>query len=162
MDTWPNDAKQITRVVAGIQKVSTACSHIADRTLEEQFGFGNSQFKILWVLYHHEAGVAQKDIANWRNQTQAAISRQMHILKAQGLIEWRKDAEDKRAYVIALTAAGREFTERATKLLVKTYKPDFAVLSVKEMQHMGDSLEKIFERLCNYKQVNQGGNFGKD
>lgn len=135
-----------------MQRAATASTRIADKVLMTNCGFAQSQFKLLWVLYRHEPGVAQKTIAFWLNQTEAAISRQVHILKKLGLVESYRDG-DKRTNKIMLTPEGREFTETATATLVEAYAPEMDVLSATEQEVLAGLLDRLNERLCNKKNI---------
>lgn len=151
MDTWPIESQRIVWIASGIQRVSAACTRRADKVLLETCGFTHSQFKLLWMLYRHEAGMPQNVIANWLNQTEAGVSRQVGILIKQGLVSRSADPDDKRTHIITLTSDGREFTETATASLVEAYAPDFAALSPEEQEQFILLLEKLFSRMCGYK-----------
>jgi len=134
----------IPGLATNIHKTSTVLGRIADATLQESYGQGISQFKIVWMLSKHPEGVLQTTIANWLNQTEAAVSRQVAILKREGLISKRVDPNNRRNHMIALTSNGKAFAEDAMQALVKAYKPCFKALSQTEQTTLNALLEKLF------------------
>ena len=153
MDTWPKEVQRITRIAAGVQRLSAVFTRLNDKVLQDNCGFKNSQFKILWVLYRNEQGIPQNMFGGWLNQTEAAVSRQVGLMKREKLIELRKDSEDRRTSYIVLTDGGREFTETATRALIEAYAPDIAVLNSEEQEAFAVTLEKLFYRMCDKKQM---------
>ena len=133
-----------SNLATNIHRLSSVLGRVADSTLQECCGFGMSQFKILWVLRKHQEGVLQTSIASWLSLTEAAVSRQIGLLKHQGLIKKQIDPENRRNHVIMLTADGIKFAENAMDELLKEYQPFFAVLSQKEQSELNAMLEKIF------------------
>ncbi len=134
----------ISTLATNVHRLSTVLGRIGDHTLQDCCGFGISQFKILWMLSIHEEGVLQTTIASWLNQTEAAVSRQVGLLKEEGLITKQVDPANRRNHVIVLSAKGSEFAENAMKALVKEYKPYFGALTTAEQDTLNSLLEKVF------------------
>ena len=137
----------LSEIATNIHRLSTVLGRVADRTLQDSYGYGMSQFKILWMLHKHGEGVLQTDIAGWLNQTEAAVSRQIRLLHDQGLVTVDVDPENRRNHIIALNETGAVFAEKAMKVLLKEYEPFFTELSEAEMQALNQLLEKIFYKV---------------
>lgn len=144
----------ISELATNIHRLSTVLGRVADRTLQDCCGFGVSQFKILWILHTHAEGVLQTNIADWLNQTEAAVSRQIALLEQDGMITNEVDQSNRRNHIIRLTAEGRQLAENAMSHLTKKYEPFFASLSQNERQGLNDALEKIFYTVtkCEYNE----------
>lgn len=134
----------VSELATNIHRLSTVLGRMADGTVQECCGFGMSQFKILWMLHKHHEGVLQTNIANWLNQTEAAVSRQVALLQQDGLIDKQIDPNNRRNHVIMLSAKGKEFSENAMQALVHKYKPFFDILNEDEQANLNVMLEKIF------------------
>jgi|GEM_PF-7118962 len=134
----------ISEVATNLHRLSNVLGRVADRTLQDEYGLGMSQFKILWILRKHGEGVLQTNIADWCNQTEAAISRQINLLKRDKLIEKIVDPKNRRNHIIHLSNKGREFADEAMGLLVKEYKPLFSVLTKSQQDVLNQLLEKVF------------------
>lgn len=134
----------ISELATNIHRLSTVLGRLGDGTVQECCGFGMSQFKILWILRKHEAGVLQTNIATWLNQTEAAVSRQIGLLVQEGLIDKQIDPSNRRNHMILLSVEGKKFAENAMQALVAEYKPYFDVISPKEQEQLNKLLEKIF------------------
>lgn len=138
----------IAQTATNIHRLSSVLGRIADRKLQDTYGLGMSQFKILWMLNKHKEGVLQTTIATWLSQTEAAISRQIGLLKDDHLIEKRADPKNKRNHIIVLTSSGKKFAEDAMQVLVKEYKPFFAAITIDERRALNEILEKVFNVAC--------------
>jgi DNA-binding MarR family transcriptional regulator len=133
------------RVIAtNIHRLSMIMGRITDGALQNRYGFGLSQYKILWALYTHTEGVRQSDIAAWLNLTEAAVSRQMKNMGEQELIESHVDDQNRRSHIVCLTEKGRQFAAEAMKTLGQAYEQHFAVLSASEQAQLADLLQRLF------------------
>ena len=140
----------IALIATNLHRCSSVLGRIADRKLQDEYDLGMSQFKILWMLKKHESGVLQTTIASWLSQTEAAVSRQIGVLKGEGLIEKKTDPKNRRNHIIVLTREGNNFAEEAMQMLVKEYKPLFNKLTNKEQEALNGMLEKVFFTACEY------------
>jgi DNA-binding MarR family transcriptional regulator len=134
----------ISQLATNIHRLSNVLGKVGDRTLQDGYGFGISQFKIIWMLHHHSEGVLQTTIASWLTQTEAAVSRQIGLLNDDGLIKKHVDPQNRRNHVIMLSNKGKALADDAMKSLVKEYKPYFAGLSAAEQDVLNAMLEKVF------------------
>ena len=67
----------------------------SDEALRERLGIGYSQFKILMAA-KHRSGLKQNDIASYLGQTEASVSRQIKLMKANGLLSVQVDPANRR------------------------------------------------------------------
>ena len=140
-------------LATNIHRLSAVLAKIADGNLQECCGFGMSQFKILWMLKTHESGVLQTTIANWLNQTEAAVSRQIGLLKQDGLIDKMVDPQNRRNHIIVLSAKGKELAGSSMDAVVEQYTPYFNVLSKAQQSQLNSMLEKIFYSVVSKKHM---------
>src|SRR4051812_18773012 len=97
----------------------------SDQTLREQLGIGLSQYKILMVLEWNPR-TGQKSIAISLGQTEAAVSRQIKLLKEKGLLETRIDPNNKRKHITVPTPQGMQHTEAADNILRRSLSSEFS------------------------------------
>lgn len=95
-----------------------------DVILLEQIGIGFSQYKILRSLQHQDS-VQQKQIAQYLGQTEASISRQIHVLEGQGFIKNVVRKENRREHIITLTDKGEKLLDNAVIIVTKYHAPMF-------------------------------------
>lgn len=72
-----------------LHHLGTALDRQSDLLLQDKFGLGFSQFKIMLALKQKD-GVQQKQIAHTLGQTEASISRQIKLLVNMGLVSSKK------------------------------------------------------------------------
>lgn len=129
-----------------LHKIGAMMERSSDLILESEFGIGYSQFKILFTLEHHPA-IHQKEIAHFLGQTEASISRQIKLLRADGLITVAKAREDKKKHVITASTKGKRIASEAFVLLNARYQPILADLTATEQQKLASSLSSVHDRL---------------
>lgn len=100
-----------------------------------------SQFMFLLVIQKHPES-SQKIIADARQLTPAAISRQIEILIKKGWVVREKTSYSKREYILSLTPQGKKLLEQAKKVLDKQRNRIFEDVDYKEL----DQVEKIIDK----------------
>src|SRR5690606_2794551 len=105
----------------------------SDQTLQEQLGIGFSQFKIMMVLGWNPS-IQQRQIADKLGQTEASISRQIKLLKDQGILNSHVNPENRRVHITRLTPKGERLSEQAMRILNSYHAPTFAKLSDRQQQ----------------------------
>src|SRR6478735_5929387 len=113
---------------------------VSESVIQESCGFGMAQFRVLWVLHTHQEGVQQNAIARWLNLTEAAISRQLQLMKEQGLLTIMIDNEDRRSRLVMLTPEGREFTQNGISKLAEAHAPSFSGLNLDQQKQLIEML----------------------
>lgn len=130
-----------------LQKLSFVLAKQSDQVLQEQLGIGFSQFKILMVLGWNPS-VRQRHIAEKLGQTEAAISRQIQLLKDDGLLTVKVNPENRREHITAPTAKGEKLCEKAMELLNNYHAPMFARLSDRQRERLHEYLSTMLEHVC--------------
>lgn len=114
----------------------------SDEVLHHHFGFGFSQFKIL-IAAKHRAGLTQGDIANFLGQTEASVSRQLKIMKKQGLIKAKPAEANRRKHSVMLTDKGLELLAQASSVIDAAHASTFGSLGYKEQELMKQLVERL-------------------
>ncbi len=121
--------------------------HQSDEALRRELGIGFSQFKILMAA-KHRSGLKQNDIAAYLGQTEASISRQIKLMKSDGLLMVQTDPENRRARSIILSQKGTELGRRCVEILQATHAAVFGSLSFSEQKLMQELLERLINKAC--------------
>ncbi|MEI7522032.1 MAG: MarR family winged helix-turn-helix transcriptional regulator [Candidatus Saccharibacteria bacterium] len=130
-----------------MQRLSFLLARQSDQILQEQLGIGHSQFKILMVL-GWDPNIGQKCIADKLGQTEAAISRQIKLLKELGMLTSEINQTNRREHITVLTAKGQRLTEKALEVLNSYHAPMFELLSDKQNERLHESLSIMHEYVC--------------
>lgn len=130
-----------------IQHLAAVMGRQTDQVLQEQLGIGLSQFKILMVLEWNPR-VGQRAIADSLGQSEAAVSRQIKLLKAKGLLVSKKDPANRRKHITTPTPLGMQITEAASAILRRSFSPDFAGLGDDQLTRLTASLQQLHRVIC--------------
>ncbi len=124
----------------------------SDQVLQERLGIGFSGFKIMSTL-QKSPHIQQKQIAESLGQTEASISRQIKLLKDQGLLQSVRRPENRREHITTLTAKGDRYTDEATSILNEYHAPMFEGLSEKQQAALLESLQVLHQASCDPTKV---------
>ena len=130
-----------------VQHLSDVMGRQSDQVLQEQLGIGLSQYKILMVLEWNPR-VQQRAIADSLGQSEAAISRQIKLLKAKGLLLSKVDPGNRRKHITAPTPLGMQVTEAATNILRRNFGPDFSGLGEDKLLQLITGLQQLHRIVC--------------
>ncbi len=119
----------------------------SDEALHAQLGVGFSQFKILMAA-KKRTGLKQNDIASYLGQTEASVSRQIKIMKADGLLIVQVDPNNRRARSIVPTDKGVILGKKCVEVLEVTHATVFGSLSFAEQKLMRELLERLTNKAC--------------
>ena len=125
-----------------LQHVAALLARDSEQVLQERFGIGLSQLRIMKVLQTNTR-MLQKDIANMLGQTEASISRQIKILEDDNLTATHINSRNRRQHVISLTTKGHRLAAAAQLGLQSFNAPVYDVLSVKQQAEFLHMLEKL-------------------
>lgn len=131
-----------------LQRLAFCLNRQSDKVLQEELGIGFSQFKILMIL-QWRPNVQQKQIADNLGQTEASISRQIKLLKDDGLLATEINPNNKREHITKPTPRGIKMTEKALDVLNSYHRPMFAKLDAKQQQQLHEGLSVMYEYACN-------------
>ncbi|HUD07323.1 MAG TPA: MarR family winged helix-turn-helix transcriptional regulator [Candidatus Saccharimonadales bacterium] len=132
-----------------LQHISTLLARDIDQILLEQLGIGNTQFKIMEVIYSNPKP-KQKFIAFALGQTEAAISRQIRVLVKMGVIRMVIDSRNRRVHMAILTQKGHRMTEAASDIIEKYYSPFLKSLHSKKQDQLLELLKIIDKNICKF------------
>lgn len=130
-----------------LHHLGTALDRQSDLLLQDKFGLGFSQFKIMLALKQKD-GVQQKQIAHTLGQTEASISRQIKLLVNMGLVSSKKNNENRRQAITTLTAKGSHVTAQAVASLETHYSPLFSQLSPAQLEAFQRVVGILHSRVC--------------
>lgn len=130
-----------------LHRLSFLLARQSDQVLQEQLGIGFSQFKILHVLAWNPS-VQQRQIADKLGQTEAAISRQISLLKESGMLITRINPENRREHITVPTPKGERLTAKAREILNSYHAPMFEQMSEKQREKLLESLNIMHDYLC--------------
>ena len=114
----------------------------SNEALRRQLGVGFSQYKILNAA-RHSLGLKQNDIARYLGQTEASVSRQIKLMKAEGLLSVQVEPENRRARSIVLTDKGADLARRCIEVLEHAHANVFGSLSYAEQKMMRELVERL-------------------
>lgn len=119
----------------------------SDEALRERLGIGYSQFKILMAA-KHRSGLKQNDIASYLGQTEASVSRQIKLMKANGLLSVQVDPANRRSRSIVLTDKGGQMGKECVAVLEQAHAATFGSLSFSEQKMMQELLDRLTAKAC--------------
>lgn len=118
-----------------------------DQVLQEQLGIGLSQYKILMVLEWNPR-VQQRSIADSLGQTEASISRQIHLLTGKGLLISKRDPGNRRKHITVPTPLGMQVTEAASNIMRRSFGPEFSTLGEDQLLQLIGNLQQLHRAIC--------------
>ncbi|WP_206613605.1 MarR family winged helix-turn-helix transcriptional regulator [Parahaliea mediterranea] len=123
--------------------------HSAARLLRRNFdrrarehGLTRSRWQVLWHLAQRE-GVKQAELAESMDVAPISLTRQLDNLEQEGLVERRRDDNDRRCFRIYLTEAARPALAVLRDLAQATRAQALDGLSAREV----DQLQKLLGRV---------------
>lgn len=130
-----------------LQHTAAAMARQSDEMLQNALGIGYSQFKIMLTLQSNPR-VKQRDIAHKLGQTEASISRQIHLMHDDGLLRTVVRPENKREHLTSLTPKGERLAVRAQEILNQHYAPMLNALSDHQKQQFMEALGVLHDAVC--------------
>jgi DNA-binding MarR family transcriptional regulator len=114
----------------------------ADEILEREAGVGLSAARIMSVLSGSKPS-SQRLVAVELRQTEANVSRQLHNMKKQGLVNITRNKKDSRQRDVTLSAKGARHYQQAEKLLKKQQSQVLKQLNASETAAMDQAAQKL-------------------
>lgn len=133
-----------------IHKAVFVMDKVADSTLQNKLDITLSQFLILMAIEHH-TNVSQIEIANFLELTQAAVSRQIEVLRNKKLITISQNEENRRENILHPTSLGQKLFREAGKILDETFENLYKVMNNSEKEQLEKSLDKLLFSVCGKK-----------
>jgi len=129
-------------IITKLQRLAFRIERHADQILLEKLGIGFSQFKIIHELERNPKA-KQNQLARALGQTEASISRQVKIMRADRLMITSINSSNKREHITTLTPKGARIKEAATESLDKLYKSLIEDLSSKDIDRLNKTIDSI-------------------
>ncbi|OGL24918.1 hypothetical protein A2884_02200 [Candidatus Saccharibacteria bacterium RIFCSPHIGHO2_01_FULL_48_12] len=106
---------------------------VSDELLLKEVGIGLSQARIMSVL-HPSVAKSQKLVATALSQTEANVSRQLRVMKKDGLVHVAKNKKDGRQKDVTLTVKGIKKYDQAKDILKDQQSRLLKLLSNSEVE----------------------------
>jgi len=136
------ETDQTTLIHSLLHHLSAVFNRECDQLLQEQFGIGFAQFKILDALSKNPA-TQQKHLAITLGQTEASISRQIKLLQQRDFIDTRVNPENHREHHTVLTYKDQRLTEAAQQILGSFYMASLQHMPVKQQTQLLELLSQV-------------------
>jgi len=141
--------QQTRDITYNLHKVVFLMDKLADKVLAEKLAVSFSQFKVLMAIDHKT--VCQKEIADYWDTTEAAVSRQIEILVNEKLISRKEDSENRRKNILMITKRGGEILEKGYKVLDDANAVLYDSLNLDERKILVEGLRKVLNKICKDK-----------
>jgi DNA-binding MarR family transcriptional regulator len=122
--------------------LSYVLQHSAEEMLEAEAGVGLSAARIMSVL-SRSSPVSQRVVATQLRQTEANISRQLQVMKKNGLVSIARNKKDSRQRDVMLTAKGTSKYQAAQKVLKKQQRQLLKILNTGEVAALENAAQKL-------------------
>lgn len=124
-------------------------SHMAQRAITDaalrELGLGVKDFGALSVLVE-EGPMSQQQLGERQGIDRTTMVAIVDHLERRGLVERRRNAEDRRAYSLHATAKGRRVRQRADEAERRAEDEFLAVLSLKERRQLKLLLRRLLSQ----------------
>lgn len=130
-----------------IHKAVFVIDKTADSSLQRKMNLTLSQFLILMNVVQ-KPGLTQIEIALFLEVTQAAVSRQIDILKNKNLISIKKNEENRRENLLFPTTLGQSTFDKSHQILDEAFDELYSAMNVKEKENLEKSLDKLLSSVC--------------
>ncbi len=118
----------------------------SDQILFEKLGIGFSQYKILHAL-NKNPRYTQKQLASLLGQTEASVSRQIKIMRENGILSSSINPKNRREHLTLLSTKGLRIHEAAYESLEKYNKKLLENIDDKERKKLESILDKLYIHL---------------
>src|SRR2546425_6485321 len=116
----------------------------ASRIFFEQWDLSPSQFNVLHLLYGRPEGCTQIELSRSLIMHRSNVTGLVDRLEARGRVRRRESANDRRAYRVVLTSAGRKLVQRILPRYYEAAEKVWGGLSV----HRANQLVAELDRVC--------------
>jgi len=133
-----------TRALNTYTKLMRAAESVTGRTSGHmtQAGLTVSQFGVLEALYH-KGPLCQRDIAAKILKSSGNMTLVIDNLEKSGLVQRRRDTDDRRFYTVHLTEAGSRLIAETFRAVEAAIVANMSVLSADEQEMLGTLCKKL-------------------
>jgi len=133
------------QILVALRRVSRAVDQYS-RQLAQLHGLTGPQAMIMKTLARHD-GMSMGELARAVSLSQATVTDVAKRLEARGLLERRRDSDDRRRVGIRLTAAGKRLTDAPLPLLQEHFVAQLHELQDWEQSQLLSSLQRIAQMM---------------
>ena len=120
--------------------------HMSNELLLAETGVGLSAALIMSTL-SKSIGSNQRVISAKLRQSEANVSRQLQVMKKQGLVSIKANRQDKRQKEVVLTPKGARIHDKALNLLDKQQKEILKLIASTEARVFGQTVDNLLRGL---------------
>ncbi|HJV68469.1 MarR family transcriptional regulator [Ideonella sp.] len=113
------------------------------RRLRKEFGITLARFDYLAQLHRHPDGLRMSALSRYLMVTGGNVTALTDDLEAEGLVVRETDAEDRRSFKVALTAAGRKAFEKVAQVHEGWVVELLAGLGIEQKLELHDLLGRL-------------------
>jgi DNA-binding MarR family transcriptional regulator len=132
-----------------IHEVVAFMDNQAQKILQTKLDISYFQFLILCMVDSNPAAT-QKDLSVMLKYTEAAVSKQVEILRKSGFLDIQVDKNNRRQHILSLTDLGTQIVQKAYKLLNDAGSVFFQTLEKAEQTVFNKSLSKLSKFIQSY------------
>jgi len=127
-------------------KISFLKEKVIDCLLKKEMNLSFPQYAVLLFCDLFPC-VSQQKIAEFRNCTEASVSKTIKLMMNKGFLTRKGVKGDKRKNEIKLTTKGNRLLKRAKMVVKKEFDLLCSSLTKTEYKNIGNLLDKVFERV---------------
>lgn len=129
-------------VVFRILRLTSRMNQDFETHVYRPLGLSSAGFTILFVL-RVVGALEPRDLARVIGVTRASISSALNTLERDGLVERRRESNDRRVVTVMLTESGRALAARSSVLQHEREEAWVSALTVQERRQLADQLERL-------------------
>jgi DNA-binding MarR family transcriptional regulator len=130
-----------------IHKAVFVMDKLADSTLQSKVDLTLSQFLLLMTIIENP-NLKQIEVANFLELTQAAVSRQIEVLRNKKLIIVEINQENRRENFLNPTPLGNKIFTQSSEILHEKFENLYKVITEKDKENLEKSLDKLLFSFC--------------
>ncbi len=123
------------------------------RRMQKNFRLAGLEITIeQWsILYHlwKEDGLNQQQLCDKTYRDKPSITRLLHNLEKQGLVERKSSATDKRVNYIFLSATAKQLQDQTIEIANQTMDEALVGITKEEIETVKNVLQKVYDNLVN-------------
>ncbi len=126
---------------------TTMVQRVADSMLKREFGSSLPRFDLLAQLHRAPDGMRMGELSERTLTTNGNVTWLVAALQREGMVKRRPDADDRRATVVKLTAAGRRHFEAMATMHERLIADLFDTMSSAERRDLHGALGTLKSRV---------------
>jgi DNA-binding MarR family transcriptional regulator len=145
-EEFPDGDARCARVASTLVRTGTSIVFEIERSIQRELNVSQPVITALAVIEGAEGPLTPTQIGDRMLSPSATMTSTLDVLEGRGWIERRPNPDDRRSFLIAITEAGRETTDRFLPGIRSIERATLAGLTPKELDQMLLLLEKVLAR----------------